>query len=87
MSFPEFMNWKEYFEKKVKPHTEHLDAWDTTILSYAHSKLRKFQSPVDIALIKSEVVREIGFITDEELAKRLDKLENLGLIRRMVRLS
>ena len=88
MSRPESMSWQEFFSKKVKPHAEHLDAWDITILVSVYNRLKRgypMDHPiVDIRFIKSDVEIEIGPITKEKLTERLDKLENLGIIRRLV---
>lgn len=81
------LKWDIFYERRIKPHGDKIDAWDLTIMKAIHSRWYQNARVVLLDFVKDDVTRNCGFISDEELSKRLEKLENLGMLTRMIGLA
>jgi len=80
------MNWDAFYTARVQQHSDQLDNWDITILKAVVTRWPR-EEVVLVDIVKRYVVKNIGFISDQDLHDRLNKLEDLGLITRKIGLG
>ena len=78
------MTWSYFFEHRIMPNAKLVDAYDIAILKSIHTRWTPIVPVVNTDAITDDVCAEVGFITEEELARRTVKLESIGLCRRMI---
>ena len=81
------IKWEAYYEEWVKPKADRLDSYDVAILYATHKHWSKERPYVGLEVIANHVISEVGWLTDRELWKRLEKLESLALIRRAITIN
>lgn len=81
------MTWECFYEHRIKPHANRLDAYDVQIMKSIHTRWSKERPYVDVTTVQSDVQLEMGGLSDERFRKKLLHLENLALLVRMVRLN